>query len=254
MAESIKPLIRSFPNLRSMSHEVAKKIVLEAGDSIEKTGRFSLVLAGGNTPSILYQLLGSEYRDKIDWSSTHLFWGDERFVPRESDESNFNLAYRLLISRVPILNQNVHPIQTVDIDPDLASKIYENELKDFFHLKGSIKNYKTFDLVLLGIGGDGHTASLFPNDSVLYERERLVRSVKAPRKYLTRLRITLTLPAINSAKKVYFLASGPEKKEIIRRMLSDNVSFDTPLPVELVKPRGELIWFVTDNLIHTTPN
>jgi 6-phosphogluconolactonase len=234
-----------------MSHEVAKKIVLKAGDSIDKNGRFSLALAGGNTPSILYQLLASEYRNKIDWSSTHLFWGDERFVPKESEENNFNLAYRFLISRVPIPNQNVHPIQTVDIKPEVASKIYENELKDFFHLRGSIKNYKTFDVVILGIGGDGHTASLFPNDPVLYERERLVKSVKAPRKYLTRLRITLTLPAINSAESIYFLASGPEKKEIIRKMLSDKVSFETPIPAELVHPKDELIWFLTHNIIES---
>jgi 6-phosphogluconolactonase len=234
-----------------MSHEVAKKIVMEAGPSIDKNGRFSLALAGGNTPRILYQLLGGEYRDKIDWSSTHLFWGDERFVPRKSEESNFNLAYRFLISQVPIPNQNVHPIQTVDIEADLASKIYENELKDFFHLRGSIKNYKTFDLVILGIGGDGHTASLFPNDSVLYERERLVKSVNAPRKYLARHRITLTLPAINSAERVYFLASGLEKKEIFRKMLGEKGSADTLLPAELVHPRDEVIWFVTNNLIES---
>jgi 6-phosphogluconolactonase len=229
-----------------MSHEVAKKIVLVAGKSINKTGRFSLALAGGNTPKILYQLLGSEYRDKIDWSSTHIFWGDERFVPMESEESNFNMAYRSIISKVTIPNQNVHPIQTVDIDPNMASLIYENELKDFFHLRGSINNNKTFDLVLLGIGTDGHTASLFPKDSVLNERDRLVMSVKAPRKYLTRLRITLTIPAINSAERIYFLASGHDKKDIIKNILSHKVSFDTPLPAELVNPRSELIWFVVE--------
>jgi 6-phosphogluconolactonase len=250
MAESIKkPVIRSFPNLGLMSQEVAKKIVRIAGDSIDRTGRFSLALAGGNTPTTLYQLLGGEHCDKIDWSSTHLFWGDERFISSESEESNFNKAYRALISRIPIPEQNVHPIQTDDIVPDMASKIYEKELKDFFQLKNSIKNYTTFNLVILGLGVDGHTASLFPGDPVLYEREGLVKNVKAPRKYLTRNRITLTLPTINSAERVYFLVSGPEKKEILRKVLNESGSANTPLPAELVRPNGELLWFVTDNKV-----
>ena len=247
MAEPVKPLIRHFPDIASMSHAVAEKIVYLANDSIDKTGRFSLALAGGNTPRMLYQLLGEDYRDKIDWPSTHLFWGDERFVPKDDKESNFNMAYRSLISRTPIPDENIHPIQTVDTEYDTASKRYEKELKIFFQLK-DLKNYKTFDLVLLGLGSDGHTASLFPGDPVLYEREKLVKSVKAPRKYLTRKRITLTLPAINSSERVFFLVSGPEKKEVLRRILKEKGSTDTPLPAELVHPKGELIWFVADNL------
>jgi 6-phosphogluconolactonase len=249
MAESIKPVIRRFPDLGSMSQEVANNIILIAGDSIAKTGRFSLALSGGNTPSTLYHLLGSEYGDKIDWSTTHIFWGDERFVPTESEESNFKMAHRLLISRVPIPPENVHPIKTVNIEPELSSKIYEKELKDFFHLNNSKKEFKTFDLILMGIGADGHTASLFPGDPVLFERERLVKSVKAPEKYLIRQRITLTFPAINSAERVYFLISGTEKKEVFKKIHKERSTSETRIPPELVHPRGELLWFVTDELI-----
>lgn len=194
---------------------------------------FTFALSGGNTPRALYILLAREYAVRIDWSRVHLFWSDERYVPYDHPASNYRMAYETLIATLAIPLANVHPFPTDDRDPLHAAQRYEAHLRDFFG------DAPRLDLVLLGMGADGHTASLFPNTAALVERERWVavgQSLAEPR-----LRLTLTLPVLNSATAVYFLVSGADKAQTLRKILVE----DAPLPAGQVQPRsGELVWWL----------
>ena len=243
MAESIKPEIRTFDDLDSLSKATAEEIIKTAIASVAAKGYFSLVLAGGNTPRALYDLLATDFKDKIPWSLTHIFWGDERYVPKDHPDSNYKMTFETLISKVPISTENIHPIPTEIEDPDKAAILYEQEIREFFQTLNSGKE-ASFDLILLGIGEDGHTASLFPKDPILKEKEKLVASVVAPAYYPIRQRITITLPLINSAKKVIFLVSGASKRKVVKEILNIQNSKDNIYPAGFVNPKDRLVWFV----------
>jgi 6-phosphogluconolactonase len=242
MAESVKPDIRRFPDLESLSKAAAQSIEEVANAAIENKGRFSLVLSGGNTPRTLYRLLSTDYGDRISWSSTHLFWGDERYFPNDHPKSNYTMAQQTLISNLPIPAQNIHPVPTEIKTPEEAAASYEKHLRRFFNVT-THGNNSTFDLLLLGVGEDGHTASLFPGSHVLNEDERWVVSVNAPSTYKTRERITLTLPVINRAEKVFFLVSGIKKERVVKAVLRD-VEAAKKYPAAMVQPKKELVWFL----------
>lgn len=213
-----------------------------AQESVSLRGRFSVSLAGGATPRPLYRSLASApFVEMVPWKSVHLFWGDERAVPADHPDSNYHMADQALISRVPIPPQNVHRMPGERSDLQAAAAEYEKRLRDFF--APSDEGWPLFDLVLLGIGSDGHTASLFPGSAVLKEA---VRWVAAP--YVEKLnaaRLTLTLPVINHARRVIFLAAGREKAPIMRDVLSDDPP-STDLPARLVQPRNGARLFFLD--------
>ncbi len=216
-----------------LARGVADALAKRVAQTLQQQRAFSLVLAGGNTPRALYRLLAKEYRQQIDWGRVHLFWGDERYVPHDHPASNFRMTYETLIAPLNIPPEKIHPMPTDVTNPYDAACLYEQELRTFF---GGIPR---FDLVLLGMGADGHTASLFPGAATLKERERWVAVGEAPVE--PRVRLTLTLPVLNAAQAVYFLVTGADKAETVRRVLME----DTPLPAALVLPeQGELVWWL----------
>jgi 6-phosphogluconolactonase len=197
---------------------------------------FTLALSGGGTPRRLYDLLAEPpYREGFPWHRTHLFWGDERFVPRDDDSSNYRMVRDAMLSRAPIPAANIHPVQTEALTPDAAASDYERELKSFYGAARLDRARPLFDVILLGLGPDGHTASLFPGTAVLDERERWVAAVVGPKP----IRITLTYPVLESSRHVAFLVAGKEKREIFSRFRRG----EHTLPAARVRPSGTLHLF-----------
>jgi 6-phosphogluconolactonase len=237
---SIKPRVVVRPNLEALSREAAMCFRRLASESIAAAGRFSVALSGGSTPRTLYRLLaGPPFRKAIDWPRVHLFWGDERFVPADHPDSNYRLARESFIEQVPIPPQNVHPIPTGAGDPEAAAAEYEETLRRFFAPGGG---YPRFDLAFLGLGAEGHTASLFPESPALSETRRLVAATYVQK--LNAWRLSLTPPVLRSARHVIFLVSGPDKTAILREVLEGPYD-PRRLPAQLVRPEeGDLTWLV----------
>jgi 6-phosphogluconolactonase len=199
-------------------------------------GVFALALSGGGTPRRLYELLaGPPYRDAFPWHRTHLFWGDERFVPRDDKSSNYRMVRDAMLSRAQIPATNIHPVPTEGTTPEAAASDYERELKSFYGAERLDPARPLFDVTLLGLGPDGHTASLFPGTAVLEERERWVAAVVGPKP----TRITLTYPALESSRHVAFLVAGKEKQEIFSRFQRGQPT----LPAARLRPVGTLHLF-----------
>ena len=202
--------------------------------ALAKDGAFSLCLSGGSTPKTLYGLLAdAPYRDAFPWARTHLFWGDERFVAHDDDLSNYRMVKDALLDHAPIPIENIHPVPFDGLTPEAASAVYERELKSFYGQNDLDPARSLFDVILLGLGPDGHTASLFPGTEVLKERTRWVAPVVGAK---TEARITLTYPALDSARHVAFLVAGPEKREMLTRLCRG----DDAIPAAGVHPTGEL--------------
>ena len=205
--------------------------------SIQDRGKFIISLSGGDTPRGVYRRLATApYRDRIDWNRVHVCFGDERFVPPDDPQSNFGMVNAELLSRVPIPERNVHRIHG-ESAPEGAAREYAKELK-------SVLDGRTdrFDLVLLGVGEDGHTASLFPGTGVLEERNETVRAVYVPR--LNSWRVTMTYPLLNNARDVLFLVAGKEKAGIVQRVLSARRPLHD-LPATMIRPvNGRVLWML----------
>ena len=223
MERPLNPSMKIYSDPEELSRAVAHYIFNTIYQTLQHQSRFSLVLAGGQTPEALYQILATHYRKRIDWTKLHLFWGDERCVPTDHPESNYKMAYESLISKVPIPDVNIHRMLGEMDSPERAVAHYERQLIQYFH-----HNLETlphsFDMVLLGLGNDGHVASLFPSSPVLEENIQWVTAVQAPDYMITKNRITLTLPALNRATQRIFLVSGESKAEIISKILTNNYS------------------------------
>ena len=189
MVGSVVAEIRYYDTLHLASKAMAKDINRKIKNILNRKNEFNLAISGGNTPKNLYNLLGSEYKDSISWQHIHIFWCDERCVPKDHPDSNYNMAYNNLISKITIPNRNIHRIITEMENPRKSALDYEYLLQESL-LKSS---KHTFDLMLLGMGEDGHTASLFPKNPVLKEEEHWVSEVIAPSTHLPRNRITLTI-------------------------------------------------------------
>jgi 6-phosphogluconolactonase len=239
----MKPQIVVQPSLEAISREAATRFQTLASQSIAAAGRYSVALSGGSTPLLLYRLLSEPpFREAIDWARVHLFWGDERFVPPSHPDNNYRAAREALISRVPIPTENVHPIPTEATDPETAAAQYEDTLRRFFAVPEG--ESPRFDLVLLGLGTDGHTASLFPGSPALDEDSRLVVATYVPK--LAAWRITLTPPVLRCARNVMFLVAGPDKAAVLRDVL-EGPHDPHRLPAQLVQPdQGDLIWLVDE--------
>lgn len=197
-----------------------------------KDGAFSLCLSGGSTPTLLYRRLAqAPYRDAFPWDRTHLFWGDERFVPPDDALSNYAMVRGALLAQAPIPPANIHPVPTLGLSPDAAAAAYQRDLQAYYGAERLDPARPLFDVTLLGLGADGHTASLFPHSSVLTERERWVAAVLDAK---AEARITLTYPALESSRHVAFLATGREKAEILSRLIRG----DESLPAARLYPTG----------------
>jgi 6-phosphogluconolactonase len=213
----------------------AADVLLEAAKAAE--GRFAIALSGGSTPRRLYELLAqAPYRDSFPWDRAHMFWGDERFVPHSDARSNYRMTEEALLSRVPIARTNVHPIPTDGMTAVDAARAYERTLKSFYGAETLDPKRPLFDVTLLGLGEDGHTASLFPGTSALSERERWVVAVTEG---ASEPRITLTYPALESSRSVVFLVAGAEKREIFSRVVPRG---DQDFPAARLRPVGSLLW------------
>jgi len=202
----------------------------------EKRGFFAVALSGGKTPVGFYRHLSAV--GGLQWNTTHLFLADERFVPPGSPESNYGMLRETLLNRIPIPSCNVHPVVTETPSPAVSAERYEEELRTFFSLPEDV--IPEFDLILLGIGEDGHTASLFPGTEALKEKRRLVAPVKLGPALHDR--ITLTLPVINNARNIFFLVSGRRKRVVMRKLRQGH---DRTLPAAMVVPqKGNLIFLM----------
>ena len=253
----MKPEVQRYPNLEALSSAAAEFTCRLAEECVEKHGAFTVALSGGNTPRLLYEALARPPFDtRMSWHGIHLFWGDERCVPSHHPDSNFAMAFRTLISRVPIPSQNIHRIPAEIKPAEDAAEAYEKILREFFgtslktdtHSNASRggEPFPSFDLILLGVGKDGHTASLFPGHQAPEERKRWVTAVRAPHSSPSVPRITLTLPVINRAQCVLFMASGAEKREVIRSILEDLGPVTRSYPAARVDPEGRVVWLIDE--------
>ena len=228
--------IRILKTAAELFEAAAADFAARATGAVQASGRFTVALSGGSTPRTLYSLLAT--KPNIPWDKICFFWGDERHVPPDHPESNYRMANEALLSKVPVRPENIFRIHAEENDAAAAAMQYEQALRDSFHL--SPGQFPRFDLILLGTGPDGHTASLFPGTAALNEPQRLVVANWVP-KFNTH-RITFTFPVLNAAACVMFLASGPDKAAILREIL-ENPAAD--LPSQRVQPtNGALIWLV----------
>jgi len=225
-----------FSDLDKLSSYAANFIVDLVTKNINENGYFTFVLAGGSTPKKLYELLGSRnYTKLIDWEKVYFFFGDERLVPKSDIVSNFNMVHTALFSKINIQPSQIFSPQTDLLSEETIALSYEGKIRRFFKNK-PIK----FDLTLLGLGSDGHTASLFPGNKLLKEKNRLVVSTKPGVLPPNVDRVTFTLPLINNSKVVLFLVTGGDKSEALK-LAQNNKS----VPAGLVHPSsGQLLWFV----------
>ena len=255
-------------NIEDLSQHVAEWMIDYIHRTLQLQDRFTIALSGGSTPKRLHLLLASApIKNKIDWQKLHVFWGDERYVPFTDDRNNAKMAFDTLLDHVPVPKSQIHIMRT-DIDPELSAKEYENTLRDYFpgdvpnterkpligepltpdsdrdHVSPLISHHSTFDLVLLGLGDNAHTLSLFPGEEVIHEEARWVKSVYV--KEISMQRITLTAPVVNLSKGTAFLAAGQEKADAVSHVLSNDYNPDL-YPAQVIKPvTGELFWFLDE--------
>ena len=231
--------IAIYDDKHTISQHAADYIMRIAQESIDLHGRFTFALTGGTTPGEVYSLLGSEpIRSRIDWQLVHIFWGDERCVPHNNPESNFYLAQEVLLNNVAIPKSQIHPVPAGQIDRDAASQTYAVEMQHVFGTNG----IPSFDLIHLGMGPEGHTASLFPHQASLHEKHRLVIPVSVPKPPPDRL--TFTPPLLNAAKNVLFLVAGSEKADALHAVLEGEYQPDE-YPAQIVRPtNGEVVWML----------
>jgi 6-phosphogluconolactonase len=226
---------RTFESAESLARGVAEWFcgLAQASDR-----NFAVCLSGGSTPRRLYECLAApEIASRFPWNRTHWFWGDERFVPHDHRDSNYRMAREALLSRVPIPGGNIHAVPTEGLSPEEAATAYETTLKRFYDADTLAPGRPLFDVTLLGIGDDGHTASLFPGQPTLQETRRWAVAVVGAK---AESRITLTYPALDSSREVAFLVTGKEKQGVVARAQAG----DRTLPAAVVHPIGRLHWFM----------
>lgn len=232
------------PDLEVLSRTAANELCKVLSNAIAARGKASFVLSGGKTPRPLYTMLAGEFRETIDWSKIDFFWGDERYVPPEHEASNFGFARGALLQPLNISPDRIHRMPTESGDPANAALSYERHLQEYF---GSSEC--SFDLLLLGMGADGHVASLFPGSPALQEKNRLVVVTNAPATPVTRL--SLTFRALNAASTVMILVAGSEKREILTWI--ERSEHRKTFPISRVTARNRLLWYVDQAASGTAP-
>jgi 6-phosphogluconolactonase len=230
-------VIQVYPDLESLSRAAAELLVMQANQAVAARGRFSVALSGGSTPRRTYELLAAPpLKGQAPWDRVHVFWGDERCVPLDDPRSNARLAQAAWLDHVPIPKDQIHPLDCSQA-PAAAARHYEAQLRKFFAGRPP-----RLDLVLLGLGDNGHTASLFPGTPALEEKARWAAAVSLARPDLDR--VTLTAPLINQAARVVFLVAGKSKAEVLQEVLHGPRD-PGRLPAQLIQPQtGDLLWLV----------
>ncbi len=225
----------------------ARIFATSARESVNRNGRFVVALSGGSTPRRMNEMLGEEtYCLKIPWDKVYLFWVDERCVPENDEASNYGAAKRAFLESVPIPEEHIYPMPG-EVSPEAGALRYQENIRDFFHLTETGK--PIFDSILLGVGKDGHTASLFPGQNALEEGERLVVAVKGGEPNVSRL--TLTYPVLNRARHILFLVSGKSKAEILKTILEGK---EMRLPAQKIQPvNGKLTWLLDQDAASLLP-
>jgi len=243
----MKTEVLQFSSFNEFVRNAAERIAADIARAVERNDVCSLVLSGGSTPAPVFRQLASL---DINWEAVHIFWGDDRHVPPDSADSNYHMAQENLLTHISIPRENIHRIHTEFMSAEDAAEDYELEIRNF--AAGSMRKdggtilVPSFDLVLLGIGPDGHTASLFPHDPALKETERLVTATGIPVLEPHRQRITMTYPLLNAARLVLFLAAGKEKKEIIETMLTRPESVALLYPASHIIPSEQRVFMIAE--------
>jgi len=238
--------LRRFATASELATAAAALFCEAACEAVKTRGRFCVVLPGGKTPALLFAALReAPWADKVPWHDSHFFWSDERCVPADHPDSNYGLARRELFVHIPIPAGHVHRAPTEIGAADQAAAAWEHALREFFGAGASAPLFPEFDLVVLGIGADGHTASLFPGDPALEVTERWVATV-SPAGTPPVARLTLTLPVLNHARHVMFLGAGPDKRQVIDLIASGTETAATCYPAARVRPREQLTWLYTE--------
>jgi 6-phosphogluconolactonase len=229
---------RVFADIDGLSRAALDELLGILGKAVRERDRFLIALSGGHTPEKLYRLW-ADSEGETEWAKVHLFWSDERYVPKDDPLSNYRMTREALISRVPIPPGNVHRVPGAEdsITAEAAAQAYESELRKFFGPASP-----AFDLQLLGLGVEGHTASLFPGSPALEESQRWVRAVQAPAKPPERL--TFTPVVLNQGRNTFFLVSGEDKRDIIRALRTEPESAPSHYPAARIRPSGGVVWFL----------
>jgi 6-phosphogluconolactonase len=232
-------MLKIFAEPEELSQFAARQFSELAQEAVDRNGSFTVALTGGSSPKRLYQLLASSpYKQQIPWQKVHVFWGDERYVPIEDDRSNAKMAYDTLLNHVEVPETQIY-VMTSDQPAGAFANQYEQQIKD--HFKDTLP---IFDLILLGMGDDGHTASLFPETEVVHEKEKLVTSLYFPSQDM--YRITMTAPLINHAKQIMMLVFGKNKADTLQAVLK-GAHQPNHLPVQLIQPEhGTLTWLLDE--------
>lgn len=229
-----------FKDAKELARGAARYFVAKSNEAMAENGRFTVALSGGSTPKLLYELLADPkepFRNQTQWDKIDFFWSDERHVPPDHPESNYRMAHEALLSRVPVSKERIHRVASENPDAEEAARAYEETVKIV-----SGETLPQLDLILLGLGPDGHTASIFPGSEVLQETERLVAAPWVE-KFKTH-RITMTLPLLNNGKSVLFLVSGAEKAQIVKEVFKGDAE---KYPAQAVKPvSGESLWLLDE--------
>ena len=231
--------LQVYKDAQELSQAAAKWIAGLIAETLKVRDRFTIALSGGSTPKLLHKILAAApYKDQIDWSKMHIFWGDERAVPFEDDRNNAKMAYDTLLNFVPVPPSQIHVMRT-DIGPEESAIEYEKILHQYFD-----KTSNTFDLVLLGMGDDGHTLSLFPGTAIVHEEKAWAKAFFLPAQDM--YRITLTKTIVNKAAHIAFLTTGTGKAHALKEVLKGAYNPDL-YPSQEIKPvNGELHWFVDE--------
>jgi 6-phosphogluconolactonase len=232
--------IRTLTTPQELFAAAAEEVVRAATDAVAQRGRFTIALSGGSTPQSLFHLLATNARTSLPWDRMFFFWGDERHVPPADPDSNYRMAEETMLSKIPVAAGNVFRIAAENPDAAAAAEAYEQTLRKFFALEPGA--FPRFDLILLGMGPDGHSASLFPETAGLKEQSRLVIA-NWVEKFKTH-RLTFTLPVLNAAANVAFLVSGTDKAPALHAVLESDAPGEQ-YPAKLVRPTdGKLIWLI----------
>ncbi len=230
----MKKFIEILPDKSALIEKTHSLVTKKINEAIAARNLCTIALAGGDTPKPLYEALA---KDSLPWPKIHVFWGDERYVPPSHPESNQNMARQAWLNRIEMPESNIHPMPTDSQNPKLDADIHQQELKQFFGTNSG--DFPSFELILLGMGDDGHTASLFPHTEALRVRDRLVAVGNKD----DRPRLTFTVPLINAARCVIFIVAGSNKQAALERIFApseDNMAY----PARLIQPQGELWWLL----------
>jgi 6-phosphogluconolactonase len=236
MVHMLSGEFRVLPDAVALAHDATQEVLRAAAEAVEARGQCCIALSGGHTPEQMYRLWSTEYRGQLPWKHLHFFLGDERYVAHDDPLSNYSMIRESLLDHIPIPVANVHPIPTDSLHPEDAATEYEATLREYLPGEGP-----ALDILLLGTGNEGHTASLFPGSAALGESRRWVVSPVVPP--APHQRITMTLQLLNRSANAFFLLSGGDKREILHKMRTDPDAAQH-FPAAMIHPLGQLIWFL----------